>query len=77
LTGKIGGSLAYPYISFDLARVYLHARTQSPSKLSSIAIGLRLSDAKYYNPDVSVAKPVGDAPVQSASCSPRINATFS
>jgi hemolysin activation/secretion protein len=66
-----------PYISFDMARAYLHAGTPSPSKLSSIAFGFRISDAKYYSLDLSVAKPVGDAPVESASRSPRINATFS
>ncbi|MFM0200098.1 POTRA domain-containing protein [Paraburkholderia fungorum] len=66
-----------PYISFDMARVYLHAGTPSPSKLSSIAFGFRISDAKYYSLDLSVAKPIGDAPVESASRSPRINATFS
>lgn len=66
-----------PYISFDMARVYLHAGTPSPSKLSSIAFGFRISDAKYYSLDLSVAKPIGDAPVESASRSPRVNATFS
>lgn len=66
-----------PYVSFDMARVYLHAGTPSPSKLSSIAFGFRISDAKYYSLDLSVAKAVGDAPVESASRSPRINATFS
>ncbi|MFM0740505.1 POTRA domain-containing protein [Paraburkholderia xenovorans] len=66
-----------PYVSFDMARVYLHAGTPSPSKLSSIAFGFRISDAKYYSIDLSVAKPVGDAPVESASRSPRVNATFS
>ncbi|QQC64942.1 ShlB/FhaC/HecB family hemolysin secretion/activation protein [Paraburkholderia ginsengisoli] len=66
-----------PYISFDMARVYLHAGTPSPSRLSSIAFGFRISDAKYYSLDLSVAKAVGDAPVESASRSPRINATFS
>lgn len=66
-----------PYISFDMARVYLHAGTPSPSRLSSIAFGFRISDAKYYSLDLSVAKAVGDAPIESASRSPRINATFS
>ncbi|MFM0044247.1 ShlB/FhaC/HecB family hemolysin secretion/activation protein [Paraburkholderia sediminicola] len=66
-----------PYVSFDMARVYLHAGTPSPSRLSSIAFGFRISDAKYYSLDLSVAKPIGDAPVESASRSPRINATFS
>jgi hemolysin activation/secretion protein len=66
-----------PYISFDMARVYLHAGTPSPSRLSSIAFGFRISDAKYYTLDLSVAKAIGDAPVESPSRSPRINATFS
>jgi hemolysin activation/secretion protein len=66
-----------PYVSFDMARVYLHAGTPSPSKLSSIAFGFRISDARYYSLDLSVAKAIGDAPVESASRSPRINATFS
>ncbi|MFM0660914.1 ShlB/FhaC/HecB family hemolysin secretion/activation protein [Paraburkholderia sediminicola] len=66
-----------PYVSFDMARAYLHAGTPSPSRLSSIAFGFRISDAKYYSLDLSVAKPIGDAPVESASRSPRINATFS
>ncbi len=66
-----------PYVSFDMARVYLHAGTPAPSRLSSISFGFRISDAKYYTLDLSVAKAVGDAPVESASRSPRINATFS
>nr|WP_260854561.1 POTRA domain-containing protein [Paraburkholderia sp. BCC1884] len=66
-----------PYVSFDMARVYLHAGTPSPSRLSSIAFGFRISDAKYYSLDLSVAKALGDAPVESASRSPRVNATFS
>jgi hemolysin activation/secretion protein len=66
-----------PYVSFDMARVYLHAGTPSPSRLSSIALGFRITDAKYYSLDLSVAKALGDAPVESPSRSPRINATFS
>lgn len=66
-----------PPISFDMAHVYLHAGTPLLPKLSSIAFGFRISDAKYYSLDLSVAKAVGDAPVESASHGPRINATFS
>jgi hemolysin activation/secretion protein len=60
-----------------MARVYLHSGTPSPSKLASISFGFRISDSKYYSLDLSVAKAVGDAPVESPSRSPRINATFS
>jgi hemolysin activation/secretion protein len=65
------------YISFDMAHVYLHVGTPSPSKLSSIAFGFRISDAKHYTLDLSPSKAVGDAPVESALRSPRINSTFS
>ncbi|WP_233829416.1 ShlB/FhaC/HecB family hemolysin secretion/activation protein [Paraburkholderia sp. ZP32-5] len=66
-----------PYVSFDMARVYLHAGTPAPSRLSSLAFGFRISDGRFYNLDLSIAKAVGDAPVESPSRSPRINATFS
>lgn len=49
-------------ISFDMARVYLHAGTPAPSKPSSIAFGFRISDAEYYTLDLSVPEAVGDAP---------------
>jgi hypothetical protein len=42
-----------------------------------VGIGFRVSDAKHYSIDLSVAKAVGDAPVESSSRSPRINATLS
>ncbi|PLZ03354.1 sugar transporter [Burkholderia sp. WAC0059] len=66
-----------PYVSFDMARVYLHTGTPPPSKLVSVALGFRISDSKYYSLDLSVAKPLGDAPVESPSRSPRVNAAFS
>jgi hemolysin activation/secretion protein len=66
-----------PYVSFDAARVYLHGGTANPRRLSSVAIGFRVSDVKHYSLDLSVAKATGDAPVESASRSPRVNATFS
>ncbi|PMS38082.1 hemolysin activation/secretion protein [Trinickia symbiotica] len=66
-----------PYVSFDMARVYLHSGAPSPSKLSSVSLGLRLSDSKHYSLDLSIAKAVADAPIESPSRSPRVNATFS
>jgi hemolysin activation/secretion protein len=66
-----------PYVSLDMARVYLHAGTPSPSRLSSASIGFRISDGKHYSLDLSVAKALADAPVESPSRSPRVNATFS
>ena len=66
-----------PYIAYDMARVYLHSGTPAPNRLASIGVGVRLSDGRFYNLDLSVAKPVGDAPIESASRSPRVNAAFS
>lgn len=66
-----------PYVSFDMARVYLHTGPAAPSKLASFALGFRISDNKHYNLDLSIAKAVGDAPIESPSRSPRLNATFS
>lgn len=45
--------------------------------MSSVGIGVRFTDSRFYSLDLNVAKPVGDAPVESASRSPRINAAFS
>jgi hemolysin activation/secretion protein len=66
-----------PYIAYDMARVYLHAGTPLPNRLSSVGLGVRVSDGQHYNIDVSVAKPIGDAPIESASRSPRVKASFS
>jgi hemolysin activation/secretion protein len=66
-----------PYASFDMARIYLHAGAAAPSKLSSVALGFRVTDNKHYNLDLSIAKAIGDAPIESPSRSPRLNATFS
>lgn len=66
-----------PYVSYDIARVYLHAGMPQPRRLSSASIGFRISDAKHYNLDLSVAKALADAPIESPSRSPRFNATLS
>ncbi|MGF6610043.1 hemolysin activation/secretion protein [Paraburkholderia sp. WSM4175] len=65
-----------PYVSFDVAPVYLHAGTPSQLRSSSIVFGFGVSDAHYYSLDVSVGKTLGDAPLESASHSPCINARF-
>jgi hemolysin activation/secretion protein len=66
-----------PYVSVDAARVYLHGGTAVPRRLSSVGIGFRVTDTKHYSLDLSVAKATGDAPIESGSRSPRVNATFS
>lgn len=66
-----------PYVSYDMARVYLHSGMPQPNQLASVSLGLRVTDNKYYNLDLSVAKAVADAPIESPSRSPRFNAAFS
>lgn len=66
-----------PYISYSIARTYLSKSTAAPVRLASLALGLRISDSRYYSLDISIAKAVGDAPIESSSRNPRINATFS
>jgi hypothetical protein len=66
-----------PYIEFDTARVYLHAGPTYPSRLASVALSMRFGDLHHYSLDLAVGKPVGDAPTESASRSPRVNANFS
>lgn len=36
-----------------------------------------MTDSKYYSLDLSVAKALADAPIESPTRSPRINPTFS
>jgi hemolysin activation/secretion protein len=66
-----------PYASIDAAHVYLHGGTPNPKRLSSVALGFRVSDTKHYSIDLSLARAIGDAPVESSSRSPRVNASFS
>lgn len=66
-----------PYVFVDTAHTYLHGGAKL-TRLASTGVGFRISDAKYYSLDLSLAKPVGDAPVEgNGSRSPRVNATFS
>lgn len=66
-----------PYLWVDVARVYSNSASLSHRKLSSVALGVRLSDRKYYTLDLSVAQPVGDKPTNASHRSPRLNMTYS
>jgi hemolysin activation/secretion protein len=66
-----------PYISYAIARTYLSKSSAAPVRLASLSVGLRISDSRFYSLDLSVGKAVGDAPIESSSRNPRINATFS
>ncbi|MFC6280292.1 MULTISPECIES: ShlB/FhaC/HecB family hemolysin secretion/activation protein [Polaromonas] len=63
-----------PYLLLEIARVYNQSGTFTPSQLKSIAMGARLSDQKFFTVDVSVAKPVGDQPIENVERRPRFQA---
>lgn len=66
-----------PYVSADVARVYSNSVSLSHRSLSSVALGARFSDRRFYTLDLSVAQPVGDKPTNASRRSPRINMTYS
>lgn len=66
-----------PYLLYDTAQVHLNQTALQHRQIASVAAGLRLTDNQHYNLDLSIARPVGSAPVESGSRSPRVNASFS
>ncbi|HEY1228788.1 MAG TPA: ShlB/FhaC/HecB family hemolysin secretion/activation protein, partial [Ramlibacter sp.] len=50
-----------PYLLAEAAHVSTHIGRPAPRDLRSVALGVRLSDARHYSLDVAVAKPTGDA----------------
>ncbi|SFA80612.1 Hemolysin activation/secretion protein [Collimonas sp. OK607] len=66
-----------PYFLLDHSRVYSNSGPLAHDTLGSIALGVRFSDDRYYTLDLSLAKPVGDVPINSSSRSPRVNASYS
>lgn len=66
-----------PYIIADTARVYVNYGQLVHNNLASVGIGVRISDRKYYTLDLSVAKPMADAPTNSPNRPLRFNANYS
>ncbi|WP_286797344.1 POTRA domain-containing protein [Pandoraea sp. 64-18] len=66
-----------PYLMLDTARVYLSSGPLFHNQLASVGLGVRVSDSKYYSLDLSVAKPMADAPTNSPSRPLRFNANWS
>lgn len=66
-----------PYAVLESARTW-YARDGFPkSRLTSAALGLRLSDRRHYIVSAEVAKPLADRAVDSDDRSPRLNFTVS
>lgn len=66
-----------PYLYFDNAKVYSNSGALTHDHLMSVALGVRLSDKKYYSLDMNVAKPIGDKPLDSDKRSPQFNFVYS
>ncbi|MBO1112378.1 ShlB/FhaC/HecB family hemolysin secretion/activation protein [Bordetella petrii] len=69
-----------PYAMVDYARTWYNNRTvqnNNPGHLSSVGLGMRFTDDKYYLFDVNVAKPVGSRTVDDGDRDLRFNANYS
>jgi len=68
-----------PYVLADYARVSLNDSRYRllTDRLTSVALGLRVTDQRHYAFDVNIAKPVGDKPVNSSDRPLRLNANYS
>ncbi|NYT38804.1 ShlB/FhaC/HecB family hemolysin secretion/activation protein [Allopusillimonas soli] len=73
-------SAIQPYVMYDHARAWYNddnLKSYNGRKLSSAALGVRLTDDKHYVFDFNVAKPMGDLPLNSDDRSLRFNANYS
>lgn len=67
-----------PYVAADAAKVYSNSSFPLVrDSISSVAMGVRVSDDRYYSFDVNVAMPTGDVPSDSTERDPRLNAAYS
>ena len=69
-----------PYAVVDYARTWYNNRAiqeNNPGHLSSVGLGLRFTDDKYYLFDVNMAKPVGARRVDDGDRDLRFNANYS
>jgi len=66
-----------PYLLLEAARVSTRLGRPSPEQLRSVALGIRLTDAKHYNLDLAVAKPTGDASIDNPQRKVRLSVQLS
>lgn len=69
-----------PYVMVDHARAWYNTPgldEHNSRKLSSAALGLRLTDDRYYILDFNVAKPIGSLPLNRDDKRMRFNANYS
>lgn len=69
-----------PYAVVDYARTWYNSRAiqeNNPGHLSSVGLGMRFTDDKYYLFDVNMAKPVGAGRLDDGDRDLRFNANYS
>jgi len=70
-------SQVQPYALLDAAQVSSNAPRIRDGRIASFGIGVRVGDLKRYSLDVSVAKPIGDKPVNADDRDLRLNLSYS
>jgi hemolysin activation/secretion protein len=79
LTGWQYVSTLQPYAMVDFARTWYNSpslQAVNERHLSSVSLGLRLTDDKYYLFDFNIARPVGDLPANSNRRRLQFNANY-
>ena len=66
-----------PYVVLDAARTWFNELQVQDSRMSSLALGLRFGDARYYNISLEAAKPMSDMALDSFNRRPRFTVSFS
>ncbi len=66
-----------PYILADAAQVSSNSALIAKSDIASLGLGVRFGDQRHYLLDLSVAKPVGDIPVNADDRALRLNLSYS
>ncbi|AYF89880.1 POTRA domain-containing protein [Pseudomonas sp. JS3066] len=69
--------LLQPYVVVDTAQAWFNEQPLPRSHLSSLATGVRMGDAHYYNVALEVARPMSDEALDSRNRSPRVTLSFS
>ncbi|MNC54455.1 hypothetical protein D3C75_1039400 [compost metagenome] len=61
----------------DRAKTWFNELPVKSNDMSSVAVGLRFGDAKYYNVSLEAAKPMSDEALDTFNRRPRYSISFS
>lgn len=65
-----------PYVMTDASRAYVNSATLAHDRIASVGAGVRFSDQRHYSLDLSVAKPVGQTPLNADDRPLRLNLSY-